>query len=64
MATAHGIRAWYRKAREMTPVPALRPVAVVAEPGPATGLLVVALSGLRVENLGVQEAAQLIRLLA
>jgi hypothetical protein len=35
----------------VTPVPALRPVAVVAEPEPATGLVVVAPSGLRVEGL-------------
>jgi hypothetical protein len=35
----------------------------VAEPEPATGLVVVAPSGLRVEGLGVQEAAQLVRLL-
>ena len=48
----------------MTPAPALRPVAVVAEPEPATDLVVVAPSGLRVEGLGVQEAAQLFRLLA
>ena len=43
-------------------MPTLRPVAVVAEPEPATSLVVVARSGLRVEGLGVQEAAQLIRL--
>jgi transposase-like protein len=61
---ARKLRAWCRKAREVTPVPTLRPVAVVAEPEPATGLVVVAPSGLRVEGLGVQEAAQLIRLLA
>jgi transposase-like protein len=58
---ARKLRAWYRKARELIPVPALRPVAVVAEPEPATGLVVVAPSGLRVEGLGVQEAAQLVR---
>jgi hypothetical protein len=46
----------------VTPVPALRPVAVVAESEPAKGLVVVAPSGLRVEGLGVQEAAQLVRL--
>ena len=60
---ARKLRAWHRKAREVTPVPTLRPVAVVAEPEPATGLIVVAPSGLRVEGLGVQEAAQLVRLL-
>ena len=60
---ARKLRAWHRKAREVTPVPALRPVAVVAEPEPATGLVVVAPSGLRVEGLGVGEAAQLVRLL-
>ena len=60
---ARKLRAWCRRAREVPPVPALRPVAVVAEPEPATGLVVVAPSGLRVEGLGVQEAAQLVRLL-
>jgi hypothetical protein len=47
----------------VTPVPTLRPVEVVTEPEPATGLVAVAPSGLRVEGLGVQEAAQLVRLL-
>jgi hypothetical protein len=60
---ARKLRAWSRKAREVTAVPALRPVAVAAEPEAATGLVVVAPSGLRVEDLGVEEAAQLIRLL-
>ena len=59
---ARKLRSWCRKAREVTPVPALRPVAVVAESEPAKGLVVVAPSGLRVEGLGVQEAAQLVRL--
>ena len=40
-------------------MPALRPVAVVAEPEPATGLVVVAPSGLRVEGLGVQDEGAL-----
>ena len=60
---ARQLRAWCRKARAATPVPALRPVAVVAEPEPATGLVVVAPSGLRVEGFGVQEEAHLVRLL-
>ncbi len=58
---ARKLRAWHRKARAVTPVPTLRPVAVVADPEPATGLVVVAPSGLRVGGLGVQEAAQLVR---
>ena len=61
---ARKLRAWCRKAREVTPVPALRPVAVVAEPEPAASLVVVAPSGLRVGGLGVEEAAQLVNLLA
>ena len=60
---ARKLRAWCRKVREVTPVPTLRPVEVVTEPEPATGLVAVAPSGLRVEGLGVQEAAQLVRLL-
>jgi hypothetical protein len=63
---ARKLRAWSRKsrkAREVTPVPALRPVAVAAEPEPAASLVVVAPSGLRVEGVSVQEAAQLVRLL-
>jgi hypothetical protein len=60
---ARKLRAWYQKAREVTPTPTLRPVAVVAEPEPAASLVIVAPSGLRVEGLGVQEAAQLVRLL-
>ena len=60
---ARQLRGWCRKPREVVPVPALRPVEVVTEPEP-TGLVVVAPSGLRVEGLGVQEAAQLFRLLA
>jgi hypothetical protein len=61
---ARKLRAWCRKRREMTPVPTLRPVAVVAEPEPAASLVVVAPNGLRVEGLGVEEAAQLVNLLA
>ena len=60
---ARKLRAWSRKARKVSPVPALRPVEVVTESEPATGLAVVAPSGLRVEGLGVREAAQLVRLL-
>ena len=56
------LRVWCRIARATASVPALRPVEVVTEPEP-TGLVVVAPSGLRVEGLGVQEAAQLFRLL-
>ena len=60
---ARKLRAWCRNTRAVTPAPTLRPVAVVAEPEPGASLVVVAPSGLRVEGLGVQEAAQLIRLL-
>ena len=60
---ARKLRAWCQKAREVAPVPTLRPVEVVYEPESATGLVAVAPSGLRVEGLGVQEAAQLVRLL-
>ena len=60
---ARKLRVWCRTAPAAASVPALRPVEVVTEPEP-TGLVVVAPSGLRVEGLGVQEAAQLFRLLA
>ena len=58
---ARQLRAWCRKARAVTSVPALRPVAVAAEP--VASLVVASPNGLRVEGLGVQEAAQLVRLL-
>jgi hypothetical protein len=42
----------------------LRSVQVVEEPKPSTDLVLVASQGLRIEGLGVEEAAQLVRLLA
>jgi hypothetical protein len=42
----------------------LRPVEVVQEPVSSQDLALIAPSGVRVEGLGVQEAAQLLRLLA
>ena len=42
----------------------LRPVEVLPEPELSEGLTLIAPSGVRIEGLGVQEAAQLLRLLA
>jgi hypothetical protein len=42
----------------------LRPVEVVQEPESSQTLALIAPSGVRVEGLGVREAAQLLRLLA
>jgi len=49
---------------EGAPVPTLRPVEVVYEPESAKGLVAVAPSGLRIEGLQLDQAAQLFRLLA
>ena len=48
----------------IVPVPVLRPVEVVQEPASSQDLALIAPGGVRVEGLGVQEAAQLLRLLA
>ncbi len=58
------LQRWNMRARPAAAVPVLRPVEVLPEPEPAEALTVVAPSGVRIEGLEVQEAAQLLRLLA
>ncbi len=58
------LQRWNARARPAASVPVLRPVEVVQEPEPSQALALIAPSGVRVEGLGVQEAAQLLRLLA
>ena len=61
---ARKIRAWCQKPLLTASPPVLRPIQVVEEPKASTDLVLVASTGLRVEGLGVEEAARLIRLLA
>ncbi len=58
------LQRWSGRARPSAPVPLLRPVEVVQEPASSQDLALIAPGGVRVEGLGVQEAAQLLRLLA
>ena len=61
---ARKVRAWCQKPLPTASPPVLRPVQVVEKPKASTDLVLVASTGLRVEGLGVEEAARLIRLLA
>ncbi len=58
------LQRWNARAQPTASVPVLRPVEVVQEPVSSQDLALIAPSGVRVEGLGVQEAAQLLRLLA
>ncbi len=58
------LQRWNTRARRAALVPVLRPVEVLPEPEPSVVLTLIAPSGVRIEGLGVQEAAQLLRLLA
>jgi hypothetical protein len=58
------LQRWNTRARRAASVPVLRPVEVLPAPEPAEALVVIAPSGLRVEGLGLEQAAQLLRLLA
>ena len=58
------LQRWQSRARRRASVPALRPVEVLPAPEPVAALTVVAPSGVRVERLGLKQAAQLLRLLA
>ncbi len=58
------LQRWNARARPAASVPVLRPVEVVQEPASWQGLALIAPSGVRVEGLGVQQAAQLLRLRA
>ncbi len=57
------LKQWNARARPAS-VPVLRPVEVVQEPASSQDLALIAPGGVRVEGLGVREAAQLLRLLA
>jgi hypothetical protein len=61
---ARKLRAWCQKPLPTGSPPTLRPVQVVEKPKASTNLVLVASAGLRIEGLGVEEAAQLVRLLA
>ena len=65
--TSLGVRKlqrWQSRARRASAVAVLRPVEVLPAPEPAPALTVVAPSGVRVEGLALEQAAQLLRLLA
>ena len=58
------VQRWNARARRTATVPVLRPVEVLPPPEPAQGLALIAPSGVRIEGLRLEEAAQLLRLLA
>ncbi len=58
------LQRWQSQTRRASPVPVLRPVEVLPAPEPVPALTVIAPSGVRVEGLGLEQAAQLLRLLA
>ncbi len=58
------LQRWNTRARRAASVPVLRPVEVVPVAEPADTLTVIAPSGVRVEGLQLEQAAQLLRLLA
>ncbi len=60
----HKLQQWNARVRPAAPAPVLRPVEVVQDPASPQALALIAPSGVRVEGLWVQEAAQLLRLLA
>jgi hypothetical protein len=65
---ARKLQRWRSRARRSAPVPVLRPVEVVPKPDVVLDvsppLALVAPSGLRIEGLQLEQAAQLFRLLA
>ena len=58
------LQRWNTRARRTSSVPVLRPVEVLPALEQREALTVVAPSGVRVEGLGLDQAAQLLRLLA
>jgi hypothetical protein len=58
------LQRWQSRARSASAVRVLLPVEVLPTPEPAPALTVVAPSGVRVEGLDLEPAAQLLRLLA
>ncbi len=63
-STFRKLQRWNTRAHRAASVPVLRPVEVLPEPEPSDGLALIALSGVRIEGLGVEQAAHLLRLLA
>jgi hypothetical protein len=58
------LQRWQSRAQRSSAVTVLRPVEVLPEPEPEQGLALIAPSGVRIEGLGLEQAAQLLRLLA
>ena len=58
------LQRWQSRARRVSAVPVLRPVEVLPAPEPPEALAIIAPSGVRVEGLGLEQAAQPLRLLA
>jgi hypothetical protein len=58
------LQRWHSRARRRSSVAVLRPVEVLPEPEPLVVLTLIAPSGARIEGLGVEQAAHLLRLLA
>ncbi len=58
------LQRWNTRARRGASVPVLRPVEVLPAPEPPGALTVIAPSGVRVGGLALEQAAQLLRLLA
>jgi hypothetical protein len=58
------LQRWNARARPAASVPGLRSVEVMQEPESSQTLTLIAPSGVRVEGLGVREAAQLLRRVA
>ena len=58
------LQRWQSRARRVSAAPVLRPVEVLPALEPVAALTVVAPSGFRVEGLGLEQAAQLLRLIA
>ncbi len=57
------LQRWNTRARRAASVPVLRPVEVLPEPEPSERLTLIAPSGVRIEGLAVEQAADLLRLL-
>ena len=58
------LQRWNTRARPSAVVPVLRPVEVLPQAKPREALTMIAPSGVRIEGLGLEQAAQLVRLLA
>ncbi len=56
------LQRWNTRARRAASVPALRPVEVLPQTEPREALTMIAPSGVRIEGLGLEQAAQLRRL--